>query len=306
MTDLTLHMQDYLRLRRALGHKLGLEAYGLPQLVAYLGTVGASALTVEHALSWVRLPQDVTAKTLENRLAAVRGFAKYLQTIDPETEVPPLGVFGPRQPRPAPYLWSDEEIRRLLAAARQIQPPLTAATLEALLGLLAVTGMRLGEALGLEHHDVDLVEGVLTIREAKFDRPRLVPIHQSVSTALQAYASCRDQLCPKPSSETFFITADGVSVIGANTRYLFNKITTSIGIRTTTVRPRIHDLRHSFAVRTLTDWHRAGIDVSGRMAVLSTYLGHINPAGTYWYLSATPELMGFAAARLDNRFGGGR
>jgi integrase/recombinase XerD len=141
----------------------------------------------------------------------------------------------------------------------------------------------------------------LTIREAKFDRPRLVPVHPSVSTALQAYASCRDQLCPKPSSETFFITADGAKVTGANTRYIYNKITTSIGMRTTTVRPRIHDLRHSFAVRT-----RSGIDVSGRMAVLSTYLGHINPAGTYWYLSATPELMGLAAARLDNRFGGGR
>jgi integrase/recombinase XerD len=113
-------------------------------------------------------------------------------------------------------------------------------------------------------------------------------------------------VCPKPSSETFFITAAGATVTGANTRYLFNKITTSIGMRTTTVRPRIHDLRHSFAVRTLTGWHRSGIDVSGRMAVLSTYLGHINPAGTYWYLSATPELMELAAARLDNRFGGGR
>lgn len=306
MTDLASHVQDYLKLRRALGFKLELEGYVLPQLIAYLDAAGAATLTVEHAISWAHSDKDLTPKTLANRLGVVRGFAKYLRTIDPATEVPPLGVFGPRQQRPAPYLWSNDEIRRLLEAVRQIQPPFKAATHQTLFGLLAVSGMRFGEALGLECDDVDLTDGVLTIREAKFGRSRLVPLHESSSATLRAYAVSRDRACPEPRSKAFLITADGDALPGDSARYIFNKITTAIGMRTTAVRPRIHDLRHSFAVRTLIDWHRSGTDVGAGTAVLSTYLGHVNPARTYWYLSASPELMGFAAACLDSRFGGDR
>jgi integrase/recombinase XerD len=306
MSGLAGHLRDYLSMRRALGFKLELEGYVLPQFVAFVDQAGTATLTVEHAVSWVGLTRDLTPTSLSHRLGAVRGFAKYLQAIDPATEVPPADVFGPRQRRPAPYLWSDDEIRRLLEAAGTLRPPPRAATHQAFFGLLAVSGMRLGEALGLEDDDVDLGDGVLTIREAKFGRSRLVPLHESAVAALRSYAACSDGLCPKRGSNAFFVAADGTALAAANVRYAFNRITTAIGMRTSSVHPRIHDLRHTFAVRTLIGWYRSGVDVSARMTVLSTYLGHVNPVGTYWYLSASPELMELAASRLEGQFGGGR
>lgn len=304
MTDLARHVQDYLRLRRALGFKLRRHGEVLPQLVAYLDAAGAATLTIELAVSWARLPQAVHPSTWADRLGAARGFARYLQTIEPATEVPPRDVFGARRYRPTPYLWSDADVRRLMEAALQIQPPLRAATHEALFGLLSVSGMRVGEVIGLERDDVDLTGGVLTIREAKFGRSRLVPLHASASAALSSYAATRDRLCPKPRSRTFFISSVGTALLIHGVEHTFNQLTTSLGLRTATVRPRLHDLRHSFAVNTLIGWHRSGADVGAHIAVLSMYLGHVNPAGTYWYLSAAPELMELAAAHLDGQFGG--
>jgi integrase/recombinase XerD len=166
--------------------------------------------------------------------------------------------------------------------------------------------MRIGEALALAVSDVDLTDGVLTIRQAKFDRERLVPLHLTTTIALRGYAKRRDQLCRRRRSTSFFVSTAGTPLDHAGVLLVFNKITTQLGLCTATVRPRIHDLRHSFAVRTLLDWHHAGVDVAGRMAVLSVYLGHINPSGTYWYLSAAPELMELVAARLETRPGGSR
>lgn len=303
MSALDLHVQNYLKMRRVLGFKLEFEGQVLPQLAAYLDAAGASTLTVELAIAWAGLPQGVQPISLAHRLGAARGLARYLQTIDPATEVPPCGIWPSVAPRPVPYLWSDAEIRSLLGAARELHPPLQAATHEALFGLLAVSGMRIGEALGLGRDDVDLDGGVVMIREAKFGRCRLVPLHPSTTDALRSFAARRDQLCPRPRSTTFFISGVGTALGYGGVRKTFNKLTAAIGLRTPTVRPRIHDLRHSFAVRTLIQWHRSGIDVEGRMAVLSNYLGHANPTGTYWYLSAAPELMELAADRLDGRFG---
>lgn len=303
MTDLAGHVEDYLRLRRALGFKLQRPGEILPQFVAYLGAAGAPAITCELAIAWAQLPQGVQRLEWAHRLSAVRGFATYMKTIDPATEIPPPDVFGARQRRPVPYLYSEADIRRLLQAARQLQPPLRAATHETLFGFLAVTGLRIGEAIGLHRHDVDLGQGVITIEQAKFGRARLVPLHSSTTDALKAYSARRDQLCPTPESPTFFVSSLGTALLASPVRRVFHQLTADIGLRSATVRPRIHDLRHSFAVRTLVQWHRSGIDVDSRMAVLSTYLGHVNPSGTYWYLSAAPELMELAAARLDSRFG---
>lgn len=303
MADLAGHVRDYLELRRALGFKLVFEGHVLPRLATFIETAGTGTLTTELAISWACQPEGAQSITLAHRLGAARGFARYLKTIDPATEIPPLDVFRARQQRPAPYLWSKEEITALLEATRQIQPELRAATHETLFGLIAVTGMRLGEATGLQREDVNLTDGVLTITQAKFDRSRLIPLHPSTTAALSTYVQRRDRLCPTPHSTAFFLSQAGTMLRVKSVDATFNDITTRIGLRTPTAKPRIHDLRHSFAVQTLIDWHRTGAELGTNMAILSTYLGHGSPAGTYWYLSAAPELMALAAERLDRRFG---
>jgi len=301
MSDLAVHLDDYLRLRRGLGFKLVFPGQVLPQFVAYLEAAGAATVTVEAAIAWAGLPEGVQPISLAHRLGAVRGFARYLATIDPSTEVPPCGIWPSVTPRRTPYLWSDANIASLVDATRRLQPPLRAATHEALFGLLAASGMRVGEALKLTRGDVDLDDGVVTINDGKFGRTRLVPLHPTTTKALSSYAARRDELWPK--STTFFVSIAGTALSYGGVHKTFVDLTTAIGVRSATVRPRMHDLRHSLAVATLVAWHRAGIDVEGRMVVLSNYLGHVSPTGTYWYLSASPELMGLAAARLEFRFG---
>jgi integrase len=298
MSELGRHLEDYLRLRRALGFKLEFPGLVLPGLISYLEEAGSATITAELAISWAGLPRGVLPITWAHRLGAARGFARYLKTIDPATEIPPAGIWPSVTPRPQPYIWAEADIRRLLAAARELRPPLRAATYEALLGLLAATGMRLGEAIGLDRADADLDGGVLTIRDGKFGRSRLVPLHPTVTSALASYAARRDRLCPSPAATRFFVSTAGTALRTSGVDSAFAQLTTALGLRTPACRPRVHDLRHSFTVRQLLDWHRAGDDVNARMPVLSAYLGHVSPAGTYWYLTAVPELMELAAARL--------
>jgi integrase len=242
--------------------------------------------------------------TVDFRLSAVRGFARYLHAIDPAHEIPPPGLLAVPRRRPAPYIYTPDQIDEVLCATRRLNPPLRAVTYRTLLGLLAATGMRLGEAFALTRSDVDLVDGMVTIRHAKFDRIRLVPLHPSVTAALRAYATTRDRLSPSANCDRFFVSVTGRPLRRGEADRVFREITAVIGLRTDTVHPRIHDLRHSFAVRTLIDGHRNGADISSLLPVLSTYLGHVEPANTYWYLSAVPELMQLAAARLDQHEAG--
>lgn len=306
MSALADHVEDYLRLRRSLGYKLERAGRVLPQLVAYLQAAGSATLTTDLAIAFARLPGNARPVHWAARLSDVRGFARYLQTIEPATEVPPAGVFPARHHRPAPYLLSEQDIAGLLEGARVLRPPLRAVTYEALFGLLAVSGMRVGEAIGVDRDDVDLDTGVITIRHAKFDRPRLVPLHDTTTTALSAYATERDRLCATPRSTAFFVSGVGTRLNRSAVAKVLRQITTAMGLRNETVRPTPHQLRHSFAVRTLVDWHRNDVNVADHIAVLSTYLGHVSPADTYWYLSASPELMALAAERLATRFGAGR
>jgi integrase/recombinase XerD len=305
MSILEERVDDYLRLRRALGFKLERHGQILPQLVAYLQAAGASTVTSELAIAWARLPTGAHPRHWAARLAVARGFAAYLQTIDPQAEVPPGDVFAVRYQRPTPYLWGQQDIERLLDATRTLTPPLKAASHEALFGLLAVTGMRIGEALALEPRDVDLAAGVITIRAqvAKLERARLVPLHATTVQALHSYARIRERLCPDPRSSVFFLSATGGRLDHSQVNKTLRKITTELGLRTETVHPRAHDLRHSFAVQALLEWQRSGIPIDERIAGLAVYLGHVSPAETYWYLSATPELMGLAAGRLHLRYG---
>jgi len=297
-STLSDHVDDYLRLRRALGYKLERAGRLLPQFIDYLQAADATTVTSDLAISWAREATNARPNYWAARLAVVRGFARYLHTIDSTTQIPPAGVFPTRRHRPAPYLWSEQDIHRVLDATATLSTPLKAATYQALFGLLAVSGMRGGEAVGLDRDDFDITSGVITIRHAKFDRPRLVPLHPTTTTALHAYLGERDQLCPAPTSAALFITGTGGRLNRSEIAKTLRQLTTATGLRTDTVHPTPHQLRHSFAVRTMIDWHRSGVSIDDRIAVLSTYLGHVSPADTYWYLSASPELMSLAADRL--------
>ena len=280
MSPLSRHVEDYLRLRRALGYKLERAGQLLPKLVDYLETAGSSTLTTELAISWARLPARARPNHWAARLAVARGFARYLRTIEPATEVPPPGVFPSRRHRPAPYLWSQRNICRLLDGARALRSPLRTATYQTLFGLLAVSGMRVGEAISLDCDNVDFEVGVITIRHAKFDRTRLVPLHDTTTAALRAYAAERDRLRPAPGSVAFFVSSAGTRLNRSDVAKTLRQITTDLGLRTATVHPTAHQLRHSFAVRTLIGWQRSGARIDERIAALSIYLGHVSPADT--------------------------
>jgi integrase/recombinase XerD len=299
VSALAAHLDDYLRLRRGLGFQLGRHGQVLPRFVAYLDERGATTVTVELAVAWARLPEANKPITHEFRISAVRGFARYLHTIDPAHEVPPAGLLAAGRHRPTPHIYTADQIAAVLYMAGRLRPALRALTHRTLLGLLAATGMRVGETMALTCDDVDLVDGIVTVRHAKFDRMRLVPLHASVTDELRRYATERDRLCPRPSCDRFFVTVTGRSLCRRDVDVVLGDITTAIGLRTETVHPRVHDLRHTFAVRTLIDAHRRGVDINAVLPVLSTYLGHVEPANTYWYLEAVPELMQLVAARLE-------
>jgi integrase len=298
MSGLAGHVEDYLRLRRALGFKLRFPGQVLPSLAAYLEAAGATAVTAELAIAWAGQPQGVQPIVWSHRLGAARGFARYLKTIDPATEIPPDRIWPATAPRRQPVIFADADIARLIQAARRLNPPLRAATFEAMLGLIAATGLRLGEAIALDRADADLETGLFTIRGTKSGLDRLVPLHPTAASALAGYARRRDQLCPEAATTRFFVSAAGTPVGARAADRAFAQLTAGLGLRAADRQPRIHDLRHTFAVRQLLGWHRDGQDVNAKMPVLSAYLGHVSPAGTYWYLTAVPELMELAAARL--------
>ena len=255
-----------------------------------------------HVDDYLRLRRGLGFKLAYEGVLLPR-FARYMTTIDAFTQVPPAGVFGCQGPRPTPYLWSEHDISRLLKAARNLQAPFRAATYESFLGLLAVSGLRSGEAMSLQADDVDLDAGVITVSQAKSGRTRLIPLHPSTTTQLRSCADRRDELHPRPRSNTFFISEVATCLKSSTVDHTFRNLVTSLELGSSTVRPRMHDLRHTFAVHTLISWHRAGHDIEARIPALVSYLGHVNPASTYWYLSASPELMGLAADRLGEHFG---
>ena len=301
MSALSEQVHNYLTVRRALGFKLVGEETLLREFVAFADAAGQRTVTTEFALGWARRPASGSPNYLSRRLRAVRGFARYLHALDPACEVPPLELLPASKYRPAPYLYRDQEILALMAAARGLRPPLRAATFETLIGLLACTGLRIGEAIGLDREDVDLEGRVLTVRDSKFGKSREVLLHHSTVRALADYADVRDHLCREVNDRSFFITTRGTRLCHPTFHQPFRALLKQAGIEhpSPSRRVRIHDLRHSFAVRTLLGWYRDGGDVAARMPLLSTYMGHVDPAASYWYLSAAPELLTLAAERLE-------
>lgn len=301
MTALHQAAADYLAVRRALGFKLRGHDRLLAEFLDELERSGATTVTVSAAVAWATAPADVSPVRWSQRLSVVRGFARHLQCLDPATEVPPADVLACRRHRPRAYLYSEVDIARLVQAAAALRPTLRGATHQAFFGLLAVTGMRIGEVIGLDRGDVDLDAGVIEIKEAKFRKHRRLPLHHSSVAALRRYTQVRDELCPTPKALSFFVSTRGTRLIDVCVHGVFNQLVDAVGFEPQpgAGRPRVHGLRHSFAVATVRDWYRQGLDPAGNLSLLSAFLGHADPAYTYWYLQACPELLGLAAERLD-------
>jgi integrase len=296
-------VQDYLAYRRGLGFKLKGAGQVLLRFAEYADRNGhRGALTIELVLRWVRLPADASAVYLATRLQALRGFAKYRAIFDPDTEVPPSNLLVARYRRPTPYIYTEDEIAALMAAARQLPPQtsLRPHTYATLFGLLACTGLRVSEALNLIRSDVDWHQGLLTIRQTKFRKSRLVPLHPSATDMLKDYAQLRDRFHPAAATEAFFITFRGTPLqlptVGGVFGHLRKQLDWSARAGR---RPRVHDLRHTFACRRLIRWYEEGADLEHAITSLSTYLGHAHVTHTYWYLTAVPDLLGLATTRFE-------
>lgn len=302
MSALAQQAEQYLRLRRMLGHDLADAVRLLPRFVAYLDSIGAATITVEATLAWVQRPDaDPASSVWMRRMTVVRGFARHMSGLDPATQVPPLGLVTFRQRWRPPFIYSTVDIQNLIAAVGHVVPtPLRAATVRTMIGLLAATGMRVGEVIRLAPTDIDWADGVVTVRNTKFGKSREVPVDPTVVAALADYADLHRRYVPQPTA-TFLSSSKATPVIYTDFATTFGKLLTRTGVGAQSpVRPRIHDLRHSFAVRTLIRWYQAGEDVAALLPRLSTYLGHLTPGYTYWYLSASPDLLALAAVRLDN------
>ncbi|MFC1539856.1 tyrosine-type recombinase/integrase [Gemmatimonadota bacterium] len=306
MSGLGEALDQYLATRRGLGYELRNSEKLLRSFVGFMQQHEAHHITTQLAVDWAKQPREVELSTWTSRLSVVRQFALWVSASDQRTEIPATALLPHRYQRKPPYIYTDDEIQRLLEATRQLPSThgLRAHSYTTLIGLLAVSGMRLSEALSLDCRDADLDEGILTIRHTKFGKTRLIPVHSSTCRFLQAYARRRDHLFPAALTPAFFIGERGARITGCATRYNFAVVSRQTGLREPAGGyrhghgPRLHDLRHRFAVTTLLNWYRAGLDVEREIPKLSTYLGHVHMTDTYWYIEAVPELLQLATDRL--------
>jgi len=306
MNALRQALADYLVVRRRLGYKLCRPEKLLTQFLTYLEDRGQRHIDTAAALAWATQPVGGSQNWWSYRLSAIRGFATYLRTVDPATEVPPTQLLPWRPCRATPYLYSAAEITALLSATANLSTPHRVATYRTLIGLLAVTGMRVGEAIALDHSDFDAPAGVLVIRKGKFGKSRELPLHPSTVSALRRYLGRRDRPHSTTGSPALLVSTAGTRLLYCNVQWTFGRLLRHAGLkpRSAACRPRLHDLRHGFAVSTVLDGYRYDGDPAARLPVLSTYLGHVDPANTYWYLSAAPELLAFAGRRLERHLEG--
>ena len=304
MTDLRSTFERYVNMRQGLGYKFQRQAQRLADFISFMEKRKALTVTTKLAVKWATLPSNRNA-SWALRLTAVRGFARHVASLNPKTEVPPPGILPPLK-RAKPYVYSDAEINALLAAALALPPAdgLRRWTYYCLFGLLAVTGMRLSEVIDLQRDGLDLEAGVLTVRQSKFGKSRLVPLHPTARTALRSYSERRDAYLGSRCGPHFFVGERGGRLRQSSIHRVFMQLSREVGLRRPgdCTGPRMHDFRHLFAIRTLVGWYRDGTDVEKKVPALSTYLGHTCARSTYWYLSACPELLQEAARRLDRRW----
>jgi len=311
----TLHdaLKKYVSARRALGTQLREPAMTLMHFVEFLEREEAEFITTELAVRWARQPDRAQRATWARRLTLVRGFAAWQSAIDTRTEIPPRGILQARHRRKKPHIFTDQELEQLMAETAQLPSPtgLRALSQVTLIGLLAATGLRPGEALALDLHDVDLQSGILAVRKTKFGKSRFVPVHDSTRAALAHYAQRRDEALPRRGTQAFLVSERGRRLHPSTTRRTFAKVSCAIGLRTPVEGrrigrgPRLQDIRHTFATRRLIEWYRAGVDVELQMPKLATYLGHVSSANTYWYIEAVPELLQLATEESVARQRGG-
>ncbi|MFM0101198.1 tyrosine-type recombinase/integrase [Paraburkholderia nemoris] len=309
-TTMVSLVEDYLEYRRRLGFALESDARRLLCFARFADQVGhRGPITEELALRWASSSTRTTAITRAGRLKIPSPFAKYRLQFDPTTEIAPPGLCGPGYRRLTPHIYSEEEIEALLVTARQLPPTggLRPVTCETVFGLLAATGLRISEALALRRLDVDLERGLLTIRQSKFRKSRLVPLHPTTTEALRAYACDRDKRLRASTTDAFFVSDSGRPMNYRQIEYAFACLRAQLGWRARGghPRPRIHDLRHSFICRRLIGWYQEGINVDNSMLVLSTYVGHTQVTDTFWYVTGIPELMAIAGDRFERFTQGG-
>ncbi len=303
MSALRTAAEDYLSMRRALGFKLTAQGGHLMSFVRFCEERGAGRVTADLAVEWATRTAKGSGDEVyqARRLDVVRIFARHLQALDPATEIPPEDVLSRRYSRMPPCLYSPEEIAALMSAAGRLTPALRAAGWRTLIGLLAVTGMRQGEACRLRRGDVDLDAGTIVIAGSKFGKSRQVFLHPTAAAALRAWERARDEAFPEPRTDSFLVNGRGRPLTGGTVQHQFAALARTAGIQAPPGRrpPRLHDLRHAFTVATMLDWYRDGGNVQARLPLLSTWLGHVDPKPTYWYLQAVPELLTLAAGRLE-------
>jgi integrase len=302
--SLTSQLDRYLNVRRSLGYDLGTSERILRRFTRFADHEGTVHIGTSLFLRWHATLAEACTSTRAARLSVVRMFAQWLSSFDVAHEVPPRGLLPGSVQRSRPHIYNEAEIGAIITAARALPSiyGLRGLTYATLFGLIAVTGLRISEALALEHDDFDAIQGVLRVRQGKLGKERLLPLHPSVVAQLIDYLAERDRLIGHPA-EPLFVTDKATRLTDCAARYNFARACQQIGLRTHQPYckhgrgPRIHDLRHSFAVRTMIDWYRTGKDPAREMIRLTTYLGHSNPSNTYWYLEAVPELLDLAMAR---------
>lgn len=304
MSSLAQELDRYLAIRRSLGFDLGTSARVLRRFIAFADGRKARHITTELFVAWQAEFGQANQQTWSARLGMVRQFALWLSGINPRNEVPPKGLVPGRYRRARPYIYSEREIVRIVEEAARLPSAngIRALTFAAFFGLIAVTGLRVSEAIALDENDIDLENGVLTVRRGKSGKARIVPLSQSTTDRLAAYAKERDRLLSR-TPKSFFVSDTGKRPDDCSARYNFATVCQRIGMRSPQKfnkhgrGPRIHDLRHTFAARTMVNWYRTGKDPEREMIKLTTYLGHSEPAHTYWYIEAVPELLELASKR---------
>lgn len=312
MNTLRQAVDDYLTLRRNLGFKMQEESKALPDFIAFMEKNNATYITQLLALEWAQQPKHVLPSYWAKRLSMVRVFARYRCATDPRTEVPPAGLLPFKPKRAKPYLYTDDEIERLLQAALNMPQRYKRCALlpwvyYCLFGLLSVTGLRVSEARDLKLEDVDLSNAVLTVHGTKFGKSRLVPLHVSTGQVLKDYISRREQHWKGQSVSSYlFVSSVGTRLDIGQIHRAFYKLSRTIGLRGEfdSHGPRIHDFRHRFATRTLVNWYCSDQDPERLLPVLSAYLGHVHIADTQWYLEGSPELMREAMRRFEKQWEG--
>ena len=304
MSTLKEAIADYLAVRRAFGFKLRRAELLLADFARYMEIAGVHTVTTELAVAWATNVNG-GANWKASRLGVIRGFAAYRKALDPSSEVPPADLLPHQGRRATPFIYPNADVVSLMQAANNLHSRIRRCTYFTLIGLLSVTGMRVGEAIRLDRGDINWNDVTLTVRKTKFDKSRLIVLHPTTVAALQAYDRLRDQLISNPLDPSFFVSQASTRLLYCNVQWTFARLVRLANItpRSTGRRPRLHDLRHTFAVRTVLGWYRDGADAAARLPLLSTYLGHTTPRDTYWYLSATPELLRVAANRLEHQLG---